>query len=118
VPHLKLKRVYEAPADEDGLRILVDRVWPRGLTKQKAALDAWVKEAAPSTELRKWFGHKPERWPVFRKRYKQELKANPALKDLAALVKGKRATLLFGTHDEERNQAVVLAEVLNGRRTR
>lgn len=113
---LKIKRIYEPPAAGDGLRILVDRVWPRGMSKEKAALDAWLKEVGPSTELRKWFGHKPERWAEFRKRYKAELKTNPAFQGLKALVKGKRATLLFSATDEEHNQAVVLAEMLKGGR--
>lgn len=109
---LKIKRVYEPAADADGLRILVDRVWPRGVSKQKAALDHWLKDVAPSTSLRKWFGHKPERWVEFRKRYKKELSGNAALKELRKLVKGHRATLLYGAHDTEHNQAVVLAELL------
>lgn len=98
------------------MRILVDRVWPRGVSKEKAALDHWLKDVGPSTALRKWFGHKPERWAEFRKRYRKELAVNPAVKELRALVKGKRATLLFGAHDAEHNQAVVLAELLRRQR--
>lgn len=98
------------------MRILVDRVWPRGVSKEKAALDHWLKDAGPSTALRKWFGHKPERWAEFRKRYRKELAVNPAVKELRALVKGKRTTLLFGAHDAEHNQAVVLAELLRRQR--
>jgi uncharacterized protein YeaO (DUF488 family) len=109
---LQIKRVYEPAADADGLRILVDRVWPRGVSKKKAALDHWLKDVGPSTALRKWFAHKPERWTEFRKRYKKELAGNAALKELRALVKGHRATLLYGAHDTEHNQAVVLASVL------
>jgi uncharacterized protein YeaO (DUF488 family) len=112
---LKIKRVYEPAASTDGLRVLVDRVWPRGVSKKKAALDHWMKDAAPSTALRKWFGHKPERWAEFRKRYQKELSGNAALKDLRKLVEGRRATLLYGAHDTEHNQAVVLASLLRGR---
>jgi uncharacterized protein YeaO (DUF488 family) len=113
---LQIKRVYEPAADADGLRILVDRVWPRGVSKKKAALDHWLKDVGPSTALRKWFGHKPERWTEFRKRYRKELAVNLAAKELRALIKGKRATLLFGAHDTEHNQAVVLAELLQRQR--
>ena len=116
MPAIRIKRIYEPPAARDGLRILVDRVWPRGVSKQKAALDAWRKDVAPSTELRKWFGHKPERWAEFRNLYRRELKTNPALEELQTFIKGRHATLLFSAHDEERNQAVVLAEVLRGQR--
>jgi uncharacterized protein YeaO (DUF488 family) len=112
---VRIKRIYDPVAATDGLRILVDRVWPRGVSKQKAALDHWLKEIGPSTALRKWFGHKPERWPEFRKRYKKELSANPAMKDLRVLAKAKSVTLLFGAHDEQHNQAAVLAELLNRR---
>jgi len=108
-----VKRVYEPPADEDGLRLLVDRVWPRGISKDEARIDQWLKDVAPSTALRKWFGHDPERWAEFRRRYRGELAENPdALEALRALVRGKRATLLYGARDEAHNQAVVLAEVL------
>ena len=112
---LQIKRVYEPAADGDGLRILVDRVWPRGVSKKKAALDHWLKDVGPSTALRKWFGHEPERWTEFRKRYKKELSGNAALKELRGLIKGHRATLLYGAHDTEHNQAVVLAALLRGR---
>jgi uncharacterized protein YeaO (DUF488 family) len=108
-----VKRVYEAPAGEDGLRVLVDRVWPRGLSKEKARIDHWLKDVAPSTALRKWFGHDPERWADFRRRYRTELAKNPdALETLRSLIAGKRATLLYGARDETHNQAVVLAELL------
>lgn len=110
---IKIKHIYEPPEATDGLRILVDRVWPRGVSKQKAALDHWLKEIGPSTALRKWFGHKPERWSEFRKRYKKELTANPAMKDLRVLAKAKNVTLLFGARDEQHNQAAVLAKLLN-----
>lgn len=111
---IKLKRVYEEPAKTDGTRILVDRVWPRGLTKEKAHVDLWLKDVAPSNELRKWFGHDPARWPEFRARYKAELKRNQAQLSLLrqALRKGP-ATILYGAKDEEHNQAVVLHEFLS-----
>jgi uncharacterized protein YeaO (DUF488 family) len=110
---LRLKRVYEAPADVDGLRVLVDRVWPRGLSKEKARIDHWLKDAGPSTALRKWFGHDPERWREFRRRYRAELAKHPdALDALRSLIRGRRATLLYGARDEAHNQAVVLAELL------
>jgi uncharacterized protein YeaO (DUF488 family) len=112
---LNIKRIYEPAAAADGLRILVDRVWPRGVSKKKAALDHWMKDVGPSTALRKWFGHKPERWVEFRKRYRKELAGSAALKELRKLVKGRRATLLYGAHDTEHNQAVVLAGLLRGR---
>jgi uncharacterized protein YeaO (DUF488 family) len=108
-----IKRVYDKPAETDGTRILVDRLWPRGLSKRKAALDGWNKEVAPSPALRKWFGHKPERFAEFRTRYRAELKGNPALQELRA-VKGK-LTLLYGAKDPQINQAVVLAAVLKRR---
>ena len=106
------KRVYDPPSANDGLRILVDRIWPRGLSKKAAALDHWLKDVAPSTELRKWFGHDPERWAEFRKRYKKELAANDAVGELRALVKGRRTTLVFAASDTAHNNAVVLADYL------
>lgn len=109
-----LKRVYE-PADEgDGFRVLVDRLWPRGESKERAAVDLWLKDAAPSTELRKWFNHEVEKWDEFRRRYVEELKANPgAVEEFRKAVKGKRTvTLLYGAKDEAHNQAVVLKEFL------
>jgi uncharacterized protein YeaO (DUF488 family) len=105
--------VYDEPEEKDGRRILVDRLWPRGLSREKAAVDAWLKELAPSTELRKWFGHDPEKWDEFRRRYFAELDANGAA--VAALRqeigKGK-ATLLYGTKETEHNNAVALEEYL------
>ena len=111
---LHLKRVYEEPAKSDGTRILVDRIWPRGLTKEKAHIDLWLKEVAPSDDLRKWFGHEPARWPEFRARYRAEIKNNPAQFALLrqAISKGP-ATLVYGAKDEQHNQAVVLYELLN-----
>lgn len=105
-----IKRVYEPAADNDGSRILVDRLWPRGVSKRKAALDGWAKEIAPSPALRKWFGHKPERFQEFSKRYRAELKGNEALKELRAR-KGK-VTLVYGARDPKINHARVLAQVL------
>ena len=111
---LKLKRVYLPPASRDGCRVLVDRMWPRGLTKKKAAVDYWLKDVAPSIKLRQWLGHDPEKWTGFRRRYTAELRANRmATKALHAILKSRTTvTLLFGAHDEEHNQAVVLAAYL------
>ena len=117
MPNIKLKRVYEPAARSDGYRILVDRVWPRGLTKKKAAVDEWLREVAPSNALRKWFGHEPERWPEFKRRYLRELGVNrEATQKLVAAAKAHpKVTLLFGAHDEKRNQAVVLGIYLKRR---
>ena len=113
----RIKRVYEAPGAEDGYRVLVDRVWPRGLSRDAAAIDLWLKEVAPSTELRKWFGHDPERWPEFAARYQGELATAERAAALQRLREAQRAhgtvTLLYGARDETRNQAAVLAAVLN-----
>ena len=109
---MEIKRVYDPPATSDGMRVLVDRIWPRGLSKQAAALDHWLKDLAPSTALRKWFDHRPERWDKFRDLYRDELAANPSIKDFRRLMKGKRVTLLYAAHDTEHNQAVVLADYL------
>lgn len=110
----RLKRIYAAPAEDDGYRILVDRIWPRGVSKEKAALDSWCKEIAPSSQLRKWFGHVPERYDEFRRRYQNELQDNPAMTEFRDLVAGKpRVTLLFSAHDETMNQAVVLRDYLS-----
>jgi uncharacterized protein YeaO (DUF488 family) len=117
---LQIKRVYEAPAPApgDGRRVLVDRVWPRGLRKERLADALWLKEIAPSTALRQWFGHRPERWTEFRKRYARELNANPqAVAQLRALMKRGTVTLLYGARDTEHNQAVALARYLARRVT-
>lgn len=108
-----IKRAYEPPSKTDGRRILVDRLWPRGLSKRKAALDAWDKDIAPSPALRKWFGHREERFREFAKRYRAELKGNSALKELRSH-KGK-ITLVYGARDPNINHAVVLARVLKRR---
>ncbi len=115
---IQVKRIYEKKSDDDGVRVLVDRVWPRGISKNDAAIASWHKEIAPSTELRKWFGHDPERWEEFRKRYRRELDNNE--EQVACLKKAlgnKRATLLYGARDETHNHAVVLAEYLKGKKT-
>jgi uncharacterized protein YeaO (DUF488 family) len=114
MPNVVIKRAYDKPAKTDGTRILVDRLWPRGISKRKAALDGWNKDVAPSPALRKWFGHKPERFAEFRKRYRTELKGNPAVKDLRA-TRGK-LTLLYGARDPKINHAAVLAAVLKRKR--
>lgn len=110
---LAVKRVYDAPSSTDGYRVLVDRLWPRGLSKEKAHLDEWVKDLGPSTELRKWFGHEVERWPGFRDRYLAELAGEPELwQPIVERARHGKVTLLFGAHDEEHNQAVALKEFL------
>lgn len=108
-----LKRAYEPPAKADGKRILVDRLWPRGVTKAKADIDLWLKEVAPSTELRQWFGHDPEKWAEFKKRYRAELKNSPALSELRSLAGQGNVTLVYAAHDESHNNAVVLKEILD-----
>ena len=110
---IRLKRAYTAAADEDGTRVLVDRLWPRGVSKEKARLDLWLKAIAPSTELRKWFNHDPAKWREFRQRYTQELEDNPeAVKRLLDLADAGRVTLIYGAKDEMHNEAVVLKEYL------
>lgn len=109
-----LKRAYEAPVPTDGKRILVDRLWPRGLAKVKARIDLWLKDVAPSTELRQWFGHDPVKWPEFRKRYRAELKTNPALEELRALSRRGDITLVYAARDPLHNEAVVLKQILDG----
>lgn len=111
---IQIKRAYEAAATNDGVRVLVDRLWPRGLKREDADIDHWLKEVAPSTGLRRWFGHDPSRWPEFAQRYRAELAANPPdLAILRGLLQGSgRLTLLFAAADTERNNAVVLHDVL------
>ena len=107
------KRIYDLPSVDDGKRILVDRLWPRGLSKEAAEIDEWLKEIAPSDELRKWFGHDPARWQEFRNKYKDELHANRELiARLKIESKGKTVTLLYAAKDIEHNNAIVLKEVL------
>ena len=111
-----LKRAYEPPAPDDGARILIDRLWPRGVSKEHAALDQWMKEIAPSTELRKWFGHDPAKWEEFRRRYAAELHQNAdLLGQLRALARKGHVTLVYSAHDEQHNDAVALRGVLLGR---
>ena len=114
---LWIKRIYEPAGKKDGCRILVDRLWPRGLKKEAARVDEWMKEIAPSNALRKWFGHKPERWAEFQKRYRGELvKKKELLQTLRAMErKHGTVTLLFGAKDEEHNQAVVLRNALKAK---
>ncbi|WP_077528810.1 DUF488 domain-containing protein [Vreelandella utahensis] len=110
---IRTRRIHDAVSDDDGYRVLVDRVWPRGISKQAAALDEWCRELAPSTELRKWFAHDPERWQGFREAYRDELAHCPeALSRLIEQMEKGRVTLLYSARDREHNQAVVLAEVL------
>ncbi|AZO16272.1 DUF488 domain-containing protein [Mesorhizobium sp. M2A.F.Ca.ET.043.05.1.1] len=110
---IAVKRVYEPPAKADGQRVLVDRIWPRGVAKKDAALTLWLKEIAPSEALRKWFGHKPERWAGFQKRYRAELDVNKeAVAQLRDLLREGKVTLLYGAHDEVHNNAVALAAYL------
>jgi uncharacterized protein YeaO (DUF488 family) len=111
--NVKLKRAYEPSADEDGIRILIDRLWPRGISKKNAALDQWMKEIAPSTALRKWFGHDPARWDKFRRRYAEELRQNAGLLDqLRSFARQGPITLVYSAHDELHNDAVVLRDLL------
>lgn len=110
---MKIKRAYAPVEDTDGYRILVDRLWPRGISKDKAKIDLWLKSVAPSNDLRKWFGHDPERFPEFSKRYQDELEESGALDELRSAIKDHpNATLLFAAHDEEHNNAVVLQHLL------
>lgn len=109
---IAIKRVYDPPKPSDGFRVLVDRLWPRGLTKEKAALDLWAKDIAPSTELREEFNHRPEKFAEFKRHYRLELSKNPALAAFRRELKRPRVTLLFGARDPKINHAAVLAEYL------
>jgi uncharacterized protein YeaO (DUF488 family) len=114
--NIRIKRVYEEPDREDGERILVDRLWPRGLTKEKAKVDLWLKDVAPSTELRKWFAHDPAKWTEFRSRYLEELKGN---KEQLSLLRQEAAkgtvTLVYGAKDQEHNEAVILQKLFTAK---
>ncbi len=111
---IKIKRIYEAPTANDGYRILVDRLWPRGISKEHAKIDEWIKEIAPSTELRKWFNHQPELFPEFSKKYKSELQQQKAaLQHILDIAKKQSVCLLYGAKDEHYNQAVVLKSILD-----
>ena len=108
---LELKRIYEPSADTDGVRVLVDRLWPRGLSKDEVHVDAWLKEIAPSPDLRRWFNHDPAKWAEFQKRYRSELENNPAVDELRKLLPSHgRLTLLYGAKDHEHNHALVLKD--------
>ena len=114
---IRLKRAYDEPSKDDGTRILVERLWPRGVRKDEAAIDPWPKELAPSTELRRWFGHDPARWTEFRRRYREELKSHEAtLKPLRDALERGTVTLVFSARDEGHNQAVVRREFLAARK--
>jgi uncharacterized protein YeaO (DUF488 family) len=114
--NVKLKRAYEPPAAEDGTRILIDRLWPRGISKEHAAIDRWMKDISPSTELREWFGHDPARWDEFRRRYAKEAQQNADLLDqLRTLARQGPITLIYSAHDEVHNDAVELRDLLLGR---
>jgi uncharacterized protein YeaO (DUF488 family) len=114
--NIKLKRAYDSAGSRDGTRILIDRLWPRGVRKADAAIDLWAKDIAPSTALRKWFGHDPARWREFRRRYSEEIHRNrDRLRELRSLAQRGRITLVFAAHDEVHNDAVVLRTILLGR---
>jgi uncharacterized protein YeaO (DUF488 family) len=113
---IHLKRAYDAPAQSDGCRVLIDRIWPRGVTKDHLKLDLWMKDLAPSTDLRKWFGHDPEKWEEFKKRYARELEQRAdALEQLVERAKTGRVTLVFGAKDTEHSNATALKEHLERR---
>lgn len=113
---IKLKRAYERPEADDGFRVLVDRLWPRGVSKNSAHFDLWLKEIAPSTPLRKWFGHDPKKWKEFRTRYLRELKEHTEeIDELLKHARQETVTLVYGAKDEEHNDAVVLKEYLESR---
>jgi uncharacterized protein YeaO (DUF488 family) len=110
---IQLKRAYEPASPDDGYRVLIDRLWPRGVSRQSVKLDEWIKELAPSTELRQWFGHEPGRFDEFRRRYIEELRdKRPQLTALRRRARGGRVTLVYSAHDAEHNDAVILAEIL------
>ena len=115
---IKVKRVYDPSSPEDGYRVLVDRLWPRGLSEKAAHVDLWMRDVAPTTELRKWYGHEVGKWPEFRERYEKELAQHGELLDLVRDIEHHRktVTILFGAKDQEHNEANVLAEVLKHRR--
>lgn len=117
---VRLKRAYDQPERSDGYRVLIDRIWPRGVSKEEANLDEWARELAPSSELRRWFGHDPARFAEFRRRYLDELQAQQEkLRELRRQARGQTLTLVYGARDTEHNDAVVLAELLrHGRRSR
>lgn len=112
---IRIKRVYSEPTSRDGIRLLVDRIWPRGISKKRARIVAWRKDLAPSTALRKWFGHEPNRWAEFRRRYQAELNRSEVIEDLlnlAGISRQRTITLLYSAADEQHNQAVVLKDFI------
>jgi uncharacterized protein YeaO (DUF488 family) len=110
---IKLKRAYDSVSSDDGMRVLVERLWPRGLSKAKLQLDAWLKDVGPTTELRRWFGHDPEKWSQFRARYFRELDSRPeSWRPLLSAARRRTVTLVYSSHDEEHNNAVALEEYL------
>jgi uncharacterized protein YeaO (DUF488 family) len=109
---IEIKRAYEPPSPKDGKRILVDRLWPRGVRKDAAALDLWSKDIAPTTALRKWFDHRPDRFAEFKQRYRDELRSNPAVSEVLKQIGRSKATLVYAAHDTEVNHAVELADFL------
>jgi len=114
VGHIRLKRAYEPPEPSDGTRILIDRLWPRGIKKSDAAIDRWLRDIAPSTDLRRWFGHRPERWTEFRRRYRAELRRHPELvEEIRDAARDGPVTLIYAARDEAHNDAVVLRELLD-----
>lgn len=114
--HVHIKRVYEPAAKTDGFRVLVDRVWPRGLSKSDVMVDLWMKDVAPSTKLRKWFNHDPARWKVFQEKYRAELRQRSSeLEELRIHAAKRRLTLVYSARDTEHNQAMVLQRVLTGK---
>ena len=114
--NIRLKRAYEKPSGDDGVRVLIDRLWPRGVTKRAAALDKWAKEVAPSDALRKWFGHDPDRWQEFKSRYTKELRQHRRhLTELRSIARRGPLTLVYSAHDTQHNDAIVLRNALLGR---
>lgn len=113
---VQIKRIYEPPEPGDGFRILIDRIWPRGMKKEAAAIDVWMKEVSPSADLRKWFNHEPGKWSAFSKAYKAELRKSTALNELIRdIEKHKKVTLLYSAKNEQYNQAVALQQFINER---
>lgn len=113
---LRVKRAYEPPTRSDGYRVLVDRLWPRGLSKERAAIDEWMKDVAPSAQLRRWFGHDPKKWPEFQRRYRQELRTRSDLiRHIARRASRGTVTLVYAARDEAHNDAVVLAAIVRAR---
>lgn len=114
---IKLKRAYDPPSDDDGKRVLVERLWPRGVTKVEAKIDEWMKDVAPSAELRKWYAHDVEKWPEFKRRYTEELKQHgDEVSELKKMTRGSVVTFIYAAHDTEHNSAVVLKEFITGRK--